>query len=164
VSRRPVREAALVLAGGALAGGGVWVLFFMASYRARPDLCAVAGLVAAAGWRLVRSTVVPPESSPEYATPREEPGDGFDELASLEHRLSWGSVDADRFALRVRPLLAGIAADRLLSRHGIDARRRPDLARRIVGEPLWELMNGPRPTRAPSRAELTRLVEGIERI
>jgi hypothetical protein len=161
---RAVRETAAVVVGGAVAGTAVWLLFLLGSYRARPDLCVVTGLVVAAGWRLLRATVPPPEAPPEPTPPRQDPGDGFDELATLEHSLSWGSVDADRFGQRVRPLLVGIAADRLRSRRGVDPRSQPDQARRIVGESLWELMTGPPPTRCPSRAELTSLVEGIEQI
>jgi hypothetical protein len=159
-----MREILAVLVAGALAGGLVWLLFVLGSYRARVDLCVVTGLVAAAGWRLLRAVVPPPEAPPEPAPDREDRGDGFDELASLEHSLSWGSVDADRFGQRVRPLLAGIAADRLRSRRGIDPRSQPDQARRIVGESLWELMTGPPPTRAPRRAELNQLVDSLERI
>ena len=161
---RAVRETAAVLTTGAAAGGAVWLLFLLGSYRARVDLCVVTGLVVAAGWRLLRSVLPPPEGPAVPAPMREDSADGFDELASLEHSLSWGSVDADRFGQRVRPLIAGIAADRLLTRRGVDPRHQPDQARRIVGESLWELMTGPPPTRSPSRAELTSLVEGIERI
>ena len=164
MTSRPVRETGTALLAGGLAGVAVWLLFLLASYRARLDLCVVTGLVVAVGWRLLRTLQPPPEAPAEPPPPREEHADGFDELAPLEHRLSWGSVDADRFGSRVRPLLADIAADRLWSRRGVDVRTEPDRARRIVGEPLWELMTGPPPTRAPGRAELTRLVEALERI
>jgi hypothetical protein len=163
-ARATVRETAVVLLAGAAAGTAVWLLFLLGSYRARADLCVVTGLVVAAGWLLLRSTLPPPEAPAEFAPPREAPGDGFEELASLEHSLSWGSVDADRFGRRVRPLIAGLVADRLRTRRGIDPRHQPDQARRIVGESLWELMTGPPPTRCPTRAELTSLVEAIERI
>jgi hypothetical protein len=162
--RSALREAALVAVGGAVAGGAVWFLFMLGSYRARADLCVVTGLVVAAGWRLLRSALPAPDTPPEPPPPREGGGDGFDELESLEHSLSWGSVDADRFGQRVRPLLVRIAVERLRSRRAVDPRSQPDQARRIVGESLWELMTGPPPSRCPSRAELTRLVDDLERI
>lgn len=164
MTARPVREVAAAVVAGVVGGLGAWVMLLLASYRARADLCVVTGLVVGVGWRLLQSVRPQQEAPPEPPAARAEHGDGFDELAPLEHRLSWGSVDADRFGSRVRPLLAGIAADRLWSRRGIDARTEPEQARRIVGEPLWELMTGPPPTRAPGRAELTRLVEALERI
>lgn len=164
MNRAVVKEIAAVAIGGAAAGGLVWLVFLLGSYQARADLWVVTGLVAAAGWRLVRTTVPPPEPVADRPPPREQVGDGFHELASLEHRLSWGSVDADRFGRRVRPLLVGLAVERLRSRRGVDPESQPDQARRIVGESLWELMTGPPPTRSPSRAELSLLVDDLERI
>jgi hypothetical protein len=164
LNRRAGREVAAVVLGGAGAGAAVWLLFLLASYRARPDLCVAAGLAAVAAWRLVRATAPPPPVPDAAARREEDPGDGFAELYSLEHRLSWGSVDRDRFCQRVRPLLVGLAVDRLRSRHGLDARTHPEQVRRIVGEPLWELMTGPPPSRCPTRPELARLVETLERI
>lgn len=158
------REFAAVVLLGTVAGAAVWLLFLLASYRARLDFCFVTGLVAAAGWRLVRTTVPLPVAADDLEPPEETYGDGFDELASLEHGLSWGSVDTERFDQRVRPLLVDLAHERLRSRRDVDPRRQPDQARRIVGESLWELMTGPPPSRPPSRAELTRLVESLERI
>ena len=79
-------------------------------------------------------------------------------------RLSWGSVDADRFDQRVRPLLVDIATERLRSRHGVDPATQPERARRILGESLWQLMTGPPASRGPSPRELSRLVDGLERM
>ena len=163
MSRAAVWETVAVLVGGAVAGTLVWLVFLLGSYRARPDLCLVAGLAIAACWRLVRSMVPAPEVEPSTRDGAESLVDGFGELTSLEHRLSWGSVDADRFAERVRPLLVELAQERLRSRHGVDPATRPEQARRIVGESLWQLMTAP-PARRPSRAELGRLVDDLERI
>lgn len=158
-----LREVAAVLLGGAVAGGAVWLLFQLGPYRARPDLCVGAGLAVAASWRLARLVSPPPQALP--ATPhREAPDDGLIELTSLEHRLSWGSVDPDRFRERVRPVLVDLAVERLRSRHGVDPVTRPEDARRILGESLWQLMTGPPPSRPPTRPELSRLVEDLERI
>ena len=164
VSRAVVREAAVVVLAGAAAGGAVWLLFLLASYRARADLCVVAGLAVAAVWRLVRTTAAPPPPPLPPPVPEESSGAGFAELSSLEHRLSWGSVDRDRYEQRVRPLLADLVAERLRSRRGVDPRTQPEQARRIVGEALWELMTGPPTSRCPTRAELSRLVDDLERI
>lgn len=161
--RRVGREALAVLLVGAAAGGAVWLLFLLASYRARADLLVVAGLAVAVTWRLVRLTV-PPAQVTVPPPRREAPDDGLLVLTSLEHRLSWGSVDADRFRERVRPVLVDLAQERLRSRHGVDPATQPDQARRILGESLWQLMTGPPPGRSPSRPELSRLVDELERI
>jgi len=64
---------------------------------------------------------------------------------------------------RVRPELVTLAADLLRTRRGIDLDTEPDLARSILGEPLWQLITRT-PTRSPNRAELARLVDALERI
>jgi len=161
--RRVVREAAALLVGAAVAGGALWVLFSIASYRARPELCIVGGLAVATCWRLAVAVTPPPAVAPVLPD-RPAPDDGLIELTSLEHRLSWGSVDPVRFRERVHPLLVDLALERLRSRHGVDPAARPADARRILGEPLWQMVTGPPPTRCPSRPELSRLVDALERI
>ena len=157
------REAGLLLLGTAAAAGGLWVLFLAASYRARADLCVVGGLAAAACWRLAAGVSPPPQAVPD--TPDRPPAeDGLIELTGLEHRLSWGSVDADRFRQRVRPMLVDLTVERLRSKHGVDPVAQPEDARRILGESLWQMVTGPPPSRSPSRPELSRLVEAMERI
>ena len=163
MSRAAVWETVAVLVGGAVAGTLVWLVFLLGSYRARPDLCIVAGLAIAACWRLVVA-VSPPSQAPPPPPDRAAPDDGLIELTSLEHRLSWGSVDADRFRERVRPVLVDLALERLRSRHGIDPATQPEDARRILGESLWQMVTGPPPSRCPSRPELSRLVEEMERL
>jgi len=162
--RRVAREAVLVVLGGAGLGAAAWALFGLASYRARPDLCVAVGLTLAATWRLVGTTrpdLEPPAPGP--ADPAPEPG-SFPELYLLEHRLSWGSVDPERFELRVRPQLVQLAEERLRQRHGVDRWREPDRARGIVGEPLWLLMTGPPTVRPPSPSQVADLVAHLERI
>ena len=159
---RAVREVGLLLLGGAAAGAALWLLFVMASYRARLDLCVAGGLAVAACWRLVVAVSPPPVVPVLPARP--VPDDGLIELTSLEHRLSWGSVDPDRFRERVRPVLVDLALERLRSRHGVDPATQPEDARRILGESLWQMVTGPPPSRCPTRPELTRLVDDMERI
>ena len=164
MSQAAVWETVAVLVGGAVAGALVWLVFLLGSYRARPDLCLVAGLAIAACWRLVRSMVPAPEVEPSTRDGAESLVDGFGELTSLEHRLSWGSVDPDRFRERVRPVLVDLALERLRSRHGVDPTTQPEDARRILGESLWQMVTGPPPSRCPTRPELSRLVDAMERI
>ena len=159
---RAVREAAALLAVAAAGGLAVWVVAFGLEYRARWDLCVVAGLALALCWRLTRLVQPPPDLVPPG--PDRPPGDdGLLLLTGLESRLSWGAVDADRFRERVRPLLVELADDRLRTRRGVDPDTDPEHAREILGEPLWQLRTAP-PARSPSRAELTALVTALERI
>jgi len=106
---------------------------------------------------------VPPQELPLEVPAGEPDDDGRLLLTSLESRLSWGASDPNRFRERVRPELVGLATDLLRTRRGVDPRVQPDQARTILGAPLWQLMTGP-PERSPSRAELVRMVEALERI
>jgi len=149
---------------GTVLGMAGWGLLATASYRARIEFCLVVGLAVAATWRLVGATRPDPDPpAPGPATPEPESG-RFPELYLLEHRLSWGSVDPERFETRVRPQLVRLAEERLRQRHGVDRWRQPDRARGIVGEPLWLLMTGPPTTRPPSPSQVADLVAQLERI
>jgi hypothetical protein len=163
-STRPIREFVLVTLAGAALGTAAWALVAAASYRARPELCLTIGLAVAAIWRLVGATRSEAEPA---ALPPADPGShptGSPELYLLEHRLSWSSVDAERFELRVRPQLVRLAEERLRQRHGVDRWRQPERARGIVGEPLWLLMTGPPTVRPPTPTQLADLVARLERI
>jgi hypothetical protein len=157
-----LKEPALVLATAAVAGAALALVAYSLGYKARLDLCVVVGLAAGLTWRLSR-LVVPPQESP-LEPPAEEPDDDARLLlTSLESRLSWGASDPDRFRERMRPELVGLATDLLRTRRGVDPRTQPEQARTILGDPLWQLMTGPL-ERSPSRAELARMVQALERI
>ena len=156
------KEPILVLLAAALSGAALWAASYAANFRAAPALCAVVGLAVGLSWRLARQVVPPPEPLPVTA-PYESRDEGLLPLTSLESRLSWGATDPDRFRDRVRPELITLAGDLLRTRRGIDLRTEPDRARSILGEPLWQLITRT-PTRSPSRAELSRLVDALERI
>jgi hypothetical protein len=156
------KEPVLVLLAAAVAGGALWAIAYAANFRAALALCVVVGLAVGLSWRLARQVLPPPEPLPT-AAPYEPRDEGLLLLTSLESRLSWGATDPDRFRTRVRPELVALAADLLRTRRGIDLRTEPDLARSILGEPLWQLITRT-PTRSPSRSELSRLVDTLERI
>jgi hypothetical protein len=156
------REPVLALLAAAIAGGALWVGAFVVDYRAEPVVCVVFGLAVGLTWRLARLVVPPPEPAPELPAD-DERDEGLLLLSSLESRLSWGSTDPDRFRDRVRPVLVTLTTDLLRTRRGVDLHTQPDRARAILGEPLWQLMTRV-PERSPSRAELSRLVDALERI
>jgi hypothetical protein len=69
----------------------------------------------------------------------------------------------------LRPLLRELASWRLTHNRGIDLDATPDLARRLVGEPLWTLIQAGEPVRdysAPgiSLADVRTSLEQLERI
>jgi len=156
------KEPVLVLLAATAAGSALWALAYVTNFRAAPALCVVVGLAVGLCWRLARQVVPPPEPLSERAAYQSR-DEGLLLLTSLESRLSWGGTDPDRFRNRVRPELVALAADLLRTRRGIDLRTEPDRARQILGEPLWQLI-ARTPTRSPSRAELSRLVDALERI
>jgi hypothetical protein len=156
------KEPVLVLLAAAVAGAVLWLVAYSVDYRAGLDLCVAAGLAVGLSWRLAR-LVVPPQELVAVSGPTDRPDDGLLVLSSLETRLSWGATDPDRFRERVRPELVALASDLLRTRRGVDPRTHPEDARRILGEPLWQLMTDP-PVRSPSRAELSGLVDAMERI
>jgi hypothetical protein len=157
-----LREPVLVLLAAAVTGTGLRLIAYSLDYRADLGLCAVVGIAAGLTWRLSR-LVVPPQELPETPVRPEPADDGLLLLTSLESRLSWGAADPHRFRERVRPELVALATDLLRTRRGVDLRTQPDDARRILGDPLWQLMTGPL-ERSPSRAQLSRAVAVLEEI
>jgi hypothetical protein len=158
------RDAAIILGLGGGLGAGAYGVLRLASYRAQLWLCLTIGLVLVAGWRLLLAAMPPGDLADAFMRAEAEPGGGFDSLSALEHRLSWGSVDVERYEARVRPQLARLAAERLRQRHGVDFVSQPEVARRMVGEPLWQLMTGPPNPAPPNRSRLDELLTAIERI
>ncbi|MFZ0341770.1 MAG: hypothetical protein WAL31_05495 [Gaiellaceae bacterium] len=63
-----------------------------------------------------------------------------EELLHMEREIVLGSADADHAHRRLLPLLRGIAAARIASRHGFELERRPEAARALLGEDAWELL------------------------
>jgi len=165
--RGPVVATLTVVLGGPALGTVVWFLLRLGSISSRPGYLVGVAVVALTVVELLRSArapVVPAVASVD--NPAGQDRRGVAELVTLEHRLAWGSVDAERFESRVRPLLVQVATERLRLRHGIDHTSHPDRARSIVGDHLWELMTRPvDPSRvAPGRRELRRIVDRIEKI
>ena len=71
------------------------------------------------------------------------------ELARVEREVTLGRATAFDLHFRLRPRIREIAASRLADRRGIDLERRPDAAREVLDEAVWELV---RPDREPRRA------------
>ena len=67
------------------------------------------------------------------------------ELLRVERDLELGIAGAGSAHHRLLPILREAAVARLASRHGIEFERRPDAARELLGEDVWELLRPDRP-------------------
>ena len=67
------------------------------------------------------------------------------ELLRMERELILGTANADHAHRRLLPLLRSAAAARLAARHGLELERRPEPARGLLGEEVWELLRPDRP-------------------
>jgi hypothetical protein len=67
------------------------------------------------------------------------------ELLRMERELLLGIAEADHAHRRLLPLLRAAAAARISSRHGLELERRPEAARALLGNDVWELLRPDRP-------------------
>jgi len=74
------------------------------------------------------------------------------ELLRVERELELGIASADYAERRLLPLLRSIATARIGSRRGIELERRPDAARDLLGDDVWELLRPDRPESADRHA------------
>jgi hypothetical protein len=70
------------------------------------------------------------------------------ELVRTEREIRLGTASAGYLHSRLLPLLREAAAARLAAGHDVDLERRPDAARRLLGEEAWELLRPDRPAPA----------------
>ena len=67
------------------------------------------------------------------------------ELLRMERELLIGVADADHAHRRLLPLLRTAASARLAAGHGFELEQRPESARTLLGEDVWELLRPDRP-------------------
>lgn len=92
------------------------------------------------------------------------------DLAAVDRLLNLSVSSAEDAHVRLRPLVAGLARQRLADHTGVRLDGDPDVAAAAVGPDVWELVRPDRP-RPPDRrgrgiapAQLRRVVESLERI
>jgi hypothetical protein len=91
-----------------------------------------------------------------------------EELLRMDRELVLGSADADHAHRRLLPLLRSTAAARIAARHGFELERRPEDARALLGDDVWELLRPDRPQPADRhdpgvpRARITEVIERVE--
>ena len=67
------------------------------------------------------------------------------ELLRVERELELGIASAGNAHRRLLPMLREAAAARLASHHGVELERRPEAARLLLGDEVWELVRPDRP-------------------
>ena len=111
-----------------------------------------------------------PSLAAELEDPLDVPPQRPRELERLEREVYLSLGSSFYLHHRLRPVLREIAAHRLLRKHGIELDRRPDVARRMLGDEAWEWLRAdreePRDRWAPGPplAELRGVVDALERI
>jgi hypothetical protein len=102
----------------------------------------VIGLLVA--WRVLRRAVMVTASSPERFEDalRTPPSTAFEiaGLRAIETDVRMSTANAFGVEMRLKPALRDLARWRLQRDHGVDLDRQPDVARRVLGEPLWRLV------------------------
>jgi len=81
------------------------------------------------------------ELSPFERAPQRPPrAEQVAELERLDRVLVMASTSAFDVHHRLRPLVRGLAAERLHAHHGVDLEREPERAKALAGDELWELL------------------------
>ena len=131
------------------------------------------GLGLLAGVRITREAspdVHRPSLADELADPPDVAPQRPVELERLEREVYLSLGSAFDFHRRLRPLLCEIAENRLMLRHGLDLETRPENAHTLLGDTAWSWLHPDlaepveRWTPGPSMAELTAVVDALERI
>jgi hypothetical protein len=114
-----------------------------------------------------RGGPAPPPRFEQALRGRKQAASQPEELVQMERELVLGVADADHAHRRLLPLLRAAAAARLSARHGLELERRPEAARALLGEEVWELLRPDRPepeNRHAPGLPRERVVAVIERV
>lgn len=164
VSRRLVTALVAILAGAV--AGAVWAPGHRQLVVSAAVMTALAALLVEMGrtaqalsaegraWSHVRHEGVLSERRPS-------------DLEQLERVLGWGRYSPGDFNYEVRPLLLRLVTHRLVESHGVDADARPDAARALLSDDLWELVVAklpPETGRVVQTEDIVHLVDEIEAI
>ena len=91
-----------------------------------------------------------------------------EEFLRMDREILLGTADADHAHRRLLPLLRTAAAARLAARHGVELARRPETARTLLGDDVWELLRPDRPAPADRhgpglrREQIAAVIERVE--
>jgi hypothetical protein len=107
----------------------------------------LAAVALAALTRIARSAsdVPPPSAFDAALRPRVVGPMRPSELVRTEREITLGIASAGHLHQRLLPILREAAAARLAAGHNVDLARRPDAARKVLGEDAWQLLRPDRP-------------------
>jgi hypothetical protein len=107
----------------------------------------LAAVALAALTRIARSASDEPEPSELDAALRPRAAGPMRplELVRTEREITLGTSNAGNLHKRLLPILREVAAARLAAGHNVDLGRRPDTARKLLGEDAWQLLRPDRP-------------------
>lgn len=106
----------------------------------------------------------PPRTAGRHVNTDDLAADGLLHVVKRwQNRLDWCHADAAAFNRKIQPQLLELVDERLRQRHGVVRTREPQLAARIVGEPLTTFLTTP-VRRPPSPRELALLIDQMEKI
>jgi hypothetical protein len=169
----PLRGKTLVAAAAVVTLAAVAIALAPADLRPSVSRLAILAIGVLPAWWLVRRFAIATRSTPErFETELRQPAAisaDIPGLRSVDHtlRMALGSSFGVEFMLK--PLLRELASWRLLRNRGIDIDATPELARQLVGEPLWSLIQPGEPLRDYSApgiplADVRSSLEQLERI
>ena len=150
-----------------LVGGGAPGRLELAARTYALLACGVVLVVAVRAIRRADPPETPLRSPASSADRRRRPPPS---LARLEQLAALGVASSFDLQYRLLPPLRGIAAGLLASRRRVELDGEPEAARRVLGDETWDLVQPARPapldrvSRGLSPAELTRVVESLERV
>lgn len=143
---RPQRPLNRTWIAAALASGGAALVVLLAPESARETALrlAIVALGIVAAWLVLgRSAAVTATSPERFGSELVEPVTIPSEIAGLrdvETNLRLATASSFGLEVRLKPMLRDLARWRLERNRGVDIDTAPDAARRILGEPLWNLM------------------------
>jgi hypothetical protein len=165
--RRLATGALVLVASVALAG----VVLAVPEYRTRAVaayLLALGALAAVLALRgVIRTAARRPSAFEAALEPSHARPARLRSLEQVENDCVLGLANPVDLHRRLRPRLREIAAQRLAARHGVDLDSRPEAARALLGEEIWELV---RPERSlpdevkGTRVDAARLGRVLQRI
>ena len=153
--RRFATGAVVLVASVALAG----VVLAVPEHRTRAVaayLLALGALAAVLALRgVMRAAASGPSAFEAALDPRPGRPSRLRSLERVENDCVQGLANPVDLHRRLRPRLREIAAQRLAARHGVDLEGRPEAARALLGEEIWELVRPDRPL--PDEVKGTRI-------
>jgi hypothetical protein len=128
-----------------IAASAAGVILLAAAYAAAgPRGAVIAGTILATGAVLIGHGAAPPgprRAGRRRAAQADIEASDFPGHGRISSGLGWAGTSRRHYDRIARPMLIRLLGAALEERHRVDIRRQPDVARRLVGEDLWPLLD-----------------------